>query len=108
MKTIYLIAAIAFGIIGIAMTVLPFGELALIPLGTALIGAFLLYRSEKNQGGSTRWARLILVVLVLAAAVSSFRALTDTNVVDETNMQEREDKSKEEAIEELEGIEIDE
>ncbi|MFD2564743.1 hypothetical protein [Aquimarina rubra] len=99
------IAAIA-AFFGIIMAILPFGTLGILPGIVALIAGFGAYFLSKKQLKPQKLSLLFLTIGVLVIVASGSKSLwvKDEVAVDE-EFQQKEEQSKEEAIEELKEIE---
>ncbi|AXT50053.1 hypothetical protein D1818_04110 [Aquimarina sp. BL5] len=99
------IAAIA-AFLGIIMAILPFGTIGVLPGIVAIISGFGAYFLSKKQLKPQKLSLLFLTigVLVIVASGSKSFWVKDEVAVDE-EFQQKEEQSKEEAIEELKEIE---
>ncbi|WP_299220432.1 hypothetical protein [uncultured Aquimarina sp.] len=99
------IAAIA-AFLGIIMAILPFGTIGILPGIVALISGFGAYFISKKQLKPQKLSLLFLTIGVLVIVASGSKSLwvKDEVAVDE-EFQQKEEQSKEEAIEELKEIE---
>lgn len=102
------IIAIISAILGLALSILPFGNIALIPIVIAFISGILLFRLVKNHQGNTLMIKLVFLVTIIALGMTIYRAIFDKNVVeDDIETINRDQQSEDEALEELEDIEIE-
>ncbi|WP_299251836.1 hypothetical protein [uncultured Aquimarina sp.] len=99
------IAAIA-AFLGIIMAILPFGSIGILPGIIALIAGFGAYFVSKKQLKPQKLSLLFLTIglLVIVASGSKSLWVKDEVAVDQ-EFQQKEEQSKEEAIEELKEIE---
>lgn len=108
MKIIYLILGIISVILSLILSILPFGKLAFIPIILATIFSFLLFREYKKDGKNTGVIKILFLGIIISLAVSIYRTIfTENKVVETEKTIEKEKQSEEDAIKELEGIEID-
>ena len=62
----------------------------------------------QKEGKNTKFVKVIFLITIVALAMSVYRSILDENVVvDDIETIEKEQQSEEDAIEELEGIEIE-
>ncbi len=96
-------------LLGLIMTVLPFGSLAFLPIALALVAGIIGFRMSGDQGGGKTAFKVLLILAVTALLLGIYRTAFDKNVVaeDETIIQQ-EEESLEDARKELEDLEIDE
>lgn len=108
MKIIYLTFGIISVILSLILSILPFGKLAFIPIITGTILTFLLYKEYKKEGYKTGLIKILFLGIIVSLAVSIYRAIfTENKVVETEKTIEKEKQSEEDAIKELESIDID-
>jgi membrane-bound ClpP family serine protease len=109
MKKLVIILAFICAILAVGLAVTPLSQIAYIPGIAALIfGIIAIYLSKGNQG-SKRSIQLIFLLTIIALALSTYKSVFNTVVVGNTEeLIEKENESEEQAIEELEGLEMDE
>ncbi len=111
MRILSIILAVIAALIAIVLSALPFGLIALIPSAFALLFGYIGYRLSKKDQKLKQFSHqlillLILVITLSAIALTIYREMTNENTVEvDTEFIEKEKESKEDAIEELEGIE---
>ena len=109
MKIIYTILGLAGGILGLVLTVLPFGAIAFIPVALGLLFGFLLWKSDHKEGRATGLAKFILIISIAGLGLAIYRVAFDKNIVaEDVESIQNEEESLEDAKKELEDIEIDE
>ena len=109
MRQLLTILGFICAILGLALSILPFNKLALIPLSLAFILSLIVMRQVKNENKSTLPLRIVLLLTIVGLFLSVYRTIFDTNEVAQIEESiEREKQSEEDAIKELEDIEIDE
>lgn len=95
-------------IIGIVLSVLPFGSIALIPIFTAFILCYIAYKMALKANANTKFVKVIFLVTLVAFLLSVYRIVFDENVIEnDIETIEKEKQSKEDAMETLEGIDIE-
>lgn len=90
------------------MTILPFGAIAFIPIILSLIFGLLAFKLTKQEAKNVNLIKIVFLVVIVALSITIYRTFIEENTID-NNIEsvEKEKKSEEEAIEELEGIEIE-
>ena len=108
MRLIITTLAIIAAILGLALTILPFGNIALIPIIAAFILGFVAFKMAQKEGKNTKLVKVVFLVTIVALGLSVYRSVFDENVVEEDIETINRDKaSEEEAINELDDIEIE-
>lgn len=109
MRNLLLILGFICAALGLILAILPFNKLAIIPLVVAFFLAIITIRVSKREQKGTMPLRIILFITIVGLFLSIYRTVMDENVVEQTtDSVERDKQSEEDAIEELEGIEIEE
>lgn len=104
MRKLFIILAAVFAVVGLVFAILPMGSIAFLPIIIAIVLALIaMWKSNDNQKKMPKWILIIaLTILVLVTVKLVF--VKDKVVVDQQFIQENVD-SKEEAQQELEGLE---
>ena len=104
MRKLFIILAAVFAVVGLIFAILPMGSIAFLPIILAIVLALVaMWKSNDNQKKIPKWILIIaLAILVLVTVKVVF--VKDKVVVDQQFIQENVD-SKEEAQQELEGLE---
>lgn len=104
MSKLFIILAAVFAVVGLVFAILPMGSIAFLPIILAIVLALVaMWKSNDNQKKIPKWILVIaLAILVLVTVKVVF--VKDKVVVDQQFIQENVD-SKEEAQQELEGLE---
>jgi len=109
MRSLFIILGFLLAILGLALSILPFGPIAYIPIILALIFGYIGLKAAKNEGKSTGLAKLVLILTIIALGITVYRSIFDENIVeDDIETIQNEEESLEDAKKELEDIEIDE
>ena len=106
MRKLILILASVFCVLGIAFTILPMGTLAIIPIGIALVLAFLAFK--KSDGNQQKFPKILLIVagICLLAVIGKELFIKD-EVEKDTKFENQKIETKQEAKKELEDLEKD-
>lgn len=104
MRKLFIILAAVFAVVGLIFAILPMGSIAFLPIILAIVLALVaMWKSNDNQKKIPKWILVIaLAILVLVTVKVVF--VKDKVLVDQQFIQENVD-SKEEAQQELEGLE---
>lgn len=107
MKKLVIILGFICAVLAVVLAVTPLFKIAYITGVAALIfGVLAIYLSKQ---GSKKSIQLIFLLTIIALVVTTYKSIFDTVEVGNTEeLIEKENESQEEAIEELEGIEMDE
>ena len=106
MRKLILILASVFCVLGIAFTILPMGTLAVLPIGAALILAFLAFKkSDENQ---QKFPKILLIVagICLLAVIGKELFIKD-EVAKDVTFEKTKIENKKEDKKELENLEKD-
>lgn len=108
MRSILIILGILSALIGLAMTILPLGSLAFLPLALAFVLGFIAFKLSQKESKSSGMVKLIFAITIIGLGMAVYRTVFETNqVADETENIEQEEQSLEDAREELEDIDIE-
>lgn len=109
MRLIFSILALIAAILGLALSVLPFGSLAFIPILPGLIFVLIAYKAPKKDEKKASGLKFIFLLLIIALGLTIYRSVYDKNVIaDDIEIIQNEEESLEDAKKKLEDIEIDE
>jgi len=103
MRKILISSASFFALLGVVLTILPFGTIALLPIVLALVLAFFAFRiSNLNQ---RRFTRIILIIsaVTLLVVIGKDIFVKDVVAVDK-QFEKNKVESKKDDIKELEGL----
>lgn len=108
MRLVVTTLAILSAIIGLTLSILPFGTIALLPIILAFILTFIAYKMAQKEKANTKFVKVIFLVTIVAFLLSLYRIAFDENIVEnDIETIEKEKQSKEDALEELEDLDID-
>lgn len=107
MKKVFTIFAFIAAALAIIIAVLPISNLAIIPSISALIFGVIAFYLSKKTGEPKKIIQFTLLLTIVAMALSGYKAFFTTTIVANTDVIDaKEIQFEEEAIQELEGIEI--
>jgi hypothetical protein len=104
MRKLFIGLALLFAILGIVFAVLPMGTLALLPIGLALIFAFIAFiQSDINQKSLPKWILVVagLTLIIVIGKVS----LVEDEVAKDEQFEQKKVESKLEDLKDLEDLE---
>lgn len=109
MKKIVIILGFISAVLAVILAVTPLSQIAFIPSIIALIfGAIAMYLSKQKQG-SKKTIQLMFLLTIIALVVTTYKSVFNSVEVGNTEALEiKETESQEQAIEELEDLDIDE
>jgi predicted membrane protein len=109
MRQLFIILSIIFAALGLVLSILPFGTIALVPIIAAFILGLVAFRISKKSNKDTKIIKGILLVVIISFCISIYRSVFETNVIEDDNIEtiKKEKQSDQESIEELESLEIE-
>lgn len=108
MKQVFTIIAFIAAILAIIFSVLPISNLAIFPAIAALICGLIAFYLSKKTGSIKKLIQFSFFLTIIALSITTYKAIFTTTEVGSTQeLAEKEETSKEEAIEELEGLELE-
>ncbi len=109
MKKTVIILGFISAVLAVILTVTPLSQIAFIPSIIALIfGAIAMYLSKQKQGFK-KTIQLMFLLTIIALVVTTYKSVFNSVEVGNTEALEiKETESQEQAIEELEDLDIDE
>ena len=108
MKRICIILGFIFAILSVILSVTPLFKLAIIPIILAvLFGIGLLYITKKSKT-KTKVIQYIFLLVIISLVLTLYKSIfIEAEVGNTEELEQREEDSKEDSIELLEGLEID-
>lgn len=107
MRLLTTVLSIILAIIGLVLSILPFGYIALIPIISAFIFGFIAFKLSQKEGKNTTIVKIVFVVVIISLCLSIYNALKPNEIIVDEQTLELEKQSDEETLEELEDIEIE-
>ena len=108
MRIFALVLASLSLLITIAFTIVPVGNIIIFPSIITIICAFIAFRIGLKEKSKVGFARLLMIVAFISLVTSIVRThLTEDIIVEDQQFIEREEKSKDDAVKELEELEDD-
>jgi len=108
MRKVFIILGLIAALLAVILSVLPLSNLAFIPAILALLfGIIALYLSNKS-GASKKIIYYIFLLTIISLVFATYKSIfSEPEVVNMEELQEKENESKQEAIDELEELNID-
>jgi len=108
MRILITTLAIIAASLGLILSILPFGAIALIPIIIAFILGFIAFKMAQKDGANTKLVKVIFLITIIALVLSIYRTVFENNVVEnDIETLEKEKQSQEDALEELEDLDIE-
>lgn len=109
MRKTFIILGFIFSISAVFLAVLPLFKLAFIPATLAFVCGLIAFAKSKKENTSKTAVQLIFLLTIIALALATFKSVTSTSEVGDTETLEQLDKqSVEDSIDELNELEITE
>jgi cellulose synthase/poly-beta-1,6-N-acetylglucosamine synthase-like glycosyltransferase len=108
MKRICIIIGFISSILAVILSVTPLFKVAVFPIIIALLSGLGIYFLSKKSKTKTKSIQYILLLAIIALALTIYKSVfNEAKVGDTEQLEQREEESKDDSIELLEGIEID-
>jgi len=107
MRLTLIIISIISALIGLALSILPFGSIALAPILIALTSGFLAFKLSQKEGKNTNIIKGVFLIVIVSLGLTVYNSFKTNEVIEDTESILNENQSEEDAIEELESLEIE-
>lgn len=108
MKRLFTILALIAAILSVILSVLPVSNLAIFPAIFALLLGSIAYFLSKKKGNVNKIIQFIFLLTIISIAVIIYKGVfSKTDISNTQELKEMETESKENAIKELEELDID-
>lgn len=108
MKKIITVLALILAVFSIIIAVLPISNLSIFPAIAALVFGFIAFYLSKKSGGGNKMIQFIFILTIISLILTSYKAIfSKTEVSNNQELKEKEKESKENAIEDLEELDLD-
>ena len=108
MRLTFIILSIIAAILGLTLSILPFGSIAIIPIAITFIFGLLAFKLSHKEGKNTSVIKLVFFLVIISLGLTIYNSLRPNEVGEENESTLIENQSDENSIEELESIEIEE
>lgn len=108
MKRVFIIFGVIAAVFATILSVLPVSNLTIFPALAALICGLIAYFLSKKTGSVSKMIPFVFLLTTVSLSISFYKAVFIKSEV--TNTEElinKEDESKQEAMEELEGLDLE-
>ena len=106
MRILVITLSIISALIGVALSILPFGSIALIPIISSFIFGLIAFKMSNKEGKSTSIIKVVFLITIIALGLSIYNSLRPDEIIEDIESVEEENISEED-MEELEAIEIE-
>lgn len=107
MRKLFIILGLIAAIIAVVLSSLPLFNMAFIPALAALAFGFAAFYSSKKENKSKKVVQLIFLLTIVSLCLSIYKAVfSETKVGDTKELEVREQKAEDNAIEELEDLDL--
>lgn len=107
MRVLVITLSIITALLGVALSILPFGSIALIPIISSFIFGLIAFKISKKEGKSALLIKVVFFITIIALGLSIYNSLRPDVIIEDAESVEAENISEED-MEELEAIEIEE
>jgi len=107
MRVLVITLSIILTIVGLALSILPLGLIALIPIISAFILGLIAFKLLQKEGRSTGVIKIIFAVIIISLGLAIYNALKPNEITVDEEAIEQQKLEDEETLEELEDIEIE-
>ncbi|MFD2823827.1 FUSC family protein [Lacinutrix iliipiscaria] len=109
MRNLFIILGTIAAILAVVLSALPLFSMAFIPAIAALIFGLAAFYISKKQNQSKKSVQLIFLLTIIALVISTYKTIfNETEVGNTEELEVREEQVKDNALEELDNIEITE
>jgi len=108
MRKTSIILGFITAILAVVLSVTPLSKIAYIPIVAALVFGLIAWYLSKQKQYPKKSIQLIFLLTIIALSLTTYKAFFTTIEVGSTEeLEQKENQSEEDAIEELEGLDID-
>ncbi|SFN62428.1 hypothetical protein SAMN04487989_10288 [Bizionia echini] len=108
MRKLFIILSLIAAVLAVILSVLPLSNLAFIPAILALVFGLISFYLSNKHNKPKHSIKLAFLLTIIALSLTTYKAIFSTSEVGNTEqLEETEQKSEEEAIEELEDLDIE-
>ena len=107
MRTLFILLGIISAILGLALSILPFGKIALIPIIASFIFGVIAFKLSQKERLNTTVIKITFAIIIIALALNIYNSLKPNEIIEDKEQIEKEIQSEEEDLEELEGLDIE-
>lgn len=108
MRLTLIIISIISALIGLALSILPFGSIAILPIVVAFISGLIAFKISQKEKKSTNIVKGVFLIVIISIVLTILNTFKANEIIEDTESIIKDNQSEEEAIEELESLEIEE
>lgn len=107
MRLTLIIISIILAIIGLVLSILPFGSIAVLPIIIAFLSGLTAFKISQKESKNTNIIKGVFLILIISLGLTIYNSFKPNEVIEDTESITKEKQSEEDAIEELESLEIE-
>jgi len=107
MRLPLIIISIITALIGLAMSILPFGAIAILPIVVAFVSGFIAFKISQKENKSNNIIKVIFLIIIISLGLTIYNSFKTNEIVEDTESISKENQSEEDSLEELESLEIE-
>lgn len=109
MRSLFIVLGFIAAVLALVLAVTPLSQLAYLPAITALIFGFIAFYISKRKQSSKKTIHLIFLLTVISLFLTTYKAVFNSSEVgDLEELELKEEASREDSKEILEGLDLDE
>ena len=94
MRTLLIILGILSALLGFALSILPFGKIALIPIIAAFIFGIIAFKLTTREGKNITIIKAIFLITIIALALNIYNSLKPNEIIENEDQIEEEIKAE--------------
>ena len=107
MRLPLIIISIISAILGLALSILPFGNIAILPIVIAFVSGLIAFKISQKEGKSTTIIKVVFLIIIISLGLTIYNSLKANEVIEDKESITKEKQSEEDSIDELESLEIE-
>jgi len=107
MRLPLIIISIITALIGLALSILPFGTIAILPIVVAFVSGFIAFKISQKENKSINIIKVIFFIVIISLGLTIYNSFKTNEIVEDTESITKENQSEEDSLEELESLEIE-
>lgn len=107
MRLTLIIISIILAIIGLVLSILPFGSIAVLPIIIAFLSGLTAFKISQKESKNTNIIKGVFLILIISLGLTIYNSFKPNEVIEDTESITKEKQSEEDAIEELESLKIE-
>jgi len=107
MRLPLIIISIITALIGLALSILPFGTIAILPIVVAFISGFIAFKISQKENKSINIIKVVFFIIIISLGLAIYNSFKTNEIIEDTESITKENQSEEDSLEELESLEIE-